>query len=206
VIVIHGEVVWAVHEHVAPADTVREPVPPPAAVDCVRGETAYVHGVAPAWATVNSRPAIVIVPARPPPLFAATLNVTVPLPLPVLPDVTVIQGTLLVAVQPQPVAPVTVIGEPVPPLRPSNWNVGAMVKPHCSTACWRTVILWPATTRTPVRSAPAFALAANVTVPLPLPLTPPVSAIQPASLFAVHAQPLAAVMLTVAVPPLPETV
>jgi hypothetical protein len=77
-----------------------------------------VHGVVPACVTVNSRPAIVMVPERPPPLFPATLNATAPLPLPALPDVTVIQDALLTAVQLQPAALDTVIGEPAPPATP----------------------------------------------------------------------------------------
>ncbi len=84
--------------------------------------------------------------------------------------------------------------------------MGAMAKPHRSTACWRTVILWPAIIREPVRSAAAFALAANVTVPLPVPVTPPVTAIQPASLLAVHAHPPIVVISTEAAPPLAASV
>jgi hypothetical protein len=50
-----------------------------------------------------------------PPVLAATLSDTVPLPVPVAPDVTVIQETLLVAVRPQPVVPVTVTLAVPPP-------------------------------------------------------------------------------------------
>ncbi len=120
VIVIQGVVVCAVHEQVAPAETVMAPVPPAAAADCPRGAIAYVHGVAPACVTVNSRPAIVIVPERPPPLFAATRNATEPLPLPEFPDVTVIQGAVVLAVHSHPAALETVIDEPVPPATPMS--------------------------------------------------------------------------------------
>ena len=59
-----------------------------------------------------------MVPERPPPVFAATRNATAALPLPEAPDVTVIQDALLIAVQLQPAALDTVIGEPVPPAAP----------------------------------------------------------------------------------------
>jgi hypothetical protein len=53
---------------------------------------------------VNVCPAMVIVPDRAAPGFAATLYCTAPLPEPVAPDVIVIHDALLVAVQPQPEA------------------------------------------------------------------------------------------------------
>jgi hypothetical protein len=54
-------------------------------------------------ATVKISPAIDISPLRlPPVLFAVTLNVTVPLPVPLAPLVTVIQLTLLTAVHVHP--------------------------------------------------------------------------------------------------------
>ena len=54
---------------------------------------------------MNVRPAIVTVPVRSLSLsvFVATLNATEPLPLPLAPDVTVIQFALLLAVHAQPV-------------------------------------------------------------------------------------------------------
>jgi hypothetical protein len=48
--------------------------------------------------TVNVEPAIVSVPIRAPPVLAATVNETLPLPVPLAPLVTVIQFTLLVVV------------------------------------------------------------------------------------------------------------
>jgi hypothetical protein len=47
-----------------------------------------------------------------------------------------------------------------------------------------------------------LALTVKVTVALLVPLTPPLSPIQPASLLAVHAHPLVVVTVTAAVPPL----
>ena len=51
-----------------------------------------------------------IVPERGAPLFAATLNVTTPMPEAPGPDVIVIHGAVLTAVHPQPAAAVTPIG------------------------------------------------------------------------------------------------
>jgi hypothetical protein len=73
-IVIHASLLTAVQLHPVPAVTVTEPV---AAADDVRldavGEIVKVHD-APAWATVNVCPPIVIVPVRDVvPVFAATL-------------------------------------------------------------------------------------------------------------------------------------
>ena len=63
--------------------------------------------VAPAWVTVNDKPAIVSVPVREPPGFAPTLKPTEPFPVPLAPDVTVIHIALLVAVHVQLPAVVT---------------------------------------------------------------------------------------------------
>ena len=60
------------------------------------------------------RPAIVSVPERAGPEFAAIVKVTTPLPLPVEPPVTEIHETLLVVVHAHPAGPVT-FTLPVPP-------------------------------------------------------------------------------------------
>ena len=57
--------------------------------------------------TVKVCPAIVNVPVLSPPVFFSTLNSTAPLPLPLAPDLTVIQFALLRAVHTQPVPAVT---------------------------------------------------------------------------------------------------
>ena len=64
--------------------------------------------------TVNVCPAIVSVPLRSAPGFGAMPNVTLPSPLPVAPDVTVIQGALLVAVHAHP-EPLVTADDPGPP-------------------------------------------------------------------------------------------
>jgi hypothetical protein len=85
--------------------------------------------------------------------------VTLPLPLPELPDVTVIQLALLVAVQPQPLVVVTVslMGPPAPVM---VGLVGVTAKPHEEAACV-TVTVWPAMVIVPVRDA-VFGFAATV--------------------------------------------
>lgn len=57
---------------------------------------------------VNVCVAIAIVPARGVPVFASTLKLTAPLPLPEAPDVTVIHGTPLTAVHAHAAVVVTV--------------------------------------------------------------------------------------------------
>ena len=68
------------------------------------------------WLTVNVCPATVIVPLRAAAVvFGAMLNATVPLPVPLPPLVTEIQGALLAAVQAHvPPDAVTAI-DPLPP-------------------------------------------------------------------------------------------
>ena len=68
---------------------------------------------------------MVIAPVRCGPMFDATENCVVPLPLPLAPEVTVIQAALLVAVQAQPVAVVT-LTKPDPPLAAMLCEVGLM--------------------------------------------------------------------------------
>jgi hypothetical protein len=79
----------------------------------------------------------VIVPAREDvAVFAATLKVTVPLADPVAPAVTVIQPTLLTAVQLHPLPAVTLI-VPLPPLDGTDCEAGeiAYVQVGAAPAC-----------------------------------------------------------------------
>ena len=71
-----------------------------------------------------------------------------PLPLPLPPEVIVIQGALLVAVQAQPAAVVTPT-LPVPPLPGTDALVGEMLNEQA--AAWVTVKVLPATVIVPVR-------------------------------------------------------
>jgi hypothetical protein len=63
---------------------------------------------------VNVWPAMVSVPLRAAPVFAATVNATDPPPLPLAPDVMVIHDSLLVAVHVQPLAVETATGLAAP--------------------------------------------------------------------------------------------
>src|ERR1035437_7770620 len=79
--------------------------------------------------TGNARPAMVMLPVRKSlaPAVRATVYCTVPLPLPGLPPVTVIQEALLAACQRQPGAVFTV-SAPLPPLLSNDALTGASVK------------------------------------------------------------------------------
>jgi hypothetical protein len=74
--------------------------------------------------TVKVFPAIVIVPVLEElPEFKATEKFAVPFPEPLLPEVIVIQASLLTAVQLHPFKDVTPT-LPVPPAAPKDWLVG----------------------------------------------------------------------------------
>ncbi len=86
--------------------------------------------------TVNVCPPIVMVPVRPvdgsppdAPVFGATENVTVPVPVPDAPPVTVIHEAFDTAVHVQ-VAPVVTLTLPVPPLFGNAWLVGVRAYVH----------------------------------------------------------------------------
>ena len=71
-----------------------------------------------------------MVPVRAGPVLAATVNATVPFPLPLAPLVIAIHGVEVVAVHPQPDAPVTLTDVPAPPAADSDWLVGLIVTAH----------------------------------------------------------------------------
>ena len=72
----------------------------------------------------------------------------VPLPLPLLPEVMVIQPALLEAVQEQPLG-VVILTDPVPPVEVKDWLVGEMEELQ-PTPDWVTMKVWPATVIVPV--------------------------------------------------------
>ena len=113
VTVIQALLLTAVHGQPVAAVTVLLPVLAAAVNDWLVGDTEDEHDV-PACVTVNVAPAIVSVPVRLAAVFAATLNDTDPLPVPVAPLVTVIQALLLTAVHGHPDVALTVV-VPVPP-------------------------------------------------------------------------------------------
>jgi len=75
------------------------------------------------FATVN-------VPVRAPPMFAATLIATVPLPVPLAPEVIDNQDALVVTVHVHPAAAVTAIGPAVQPPAPVVKVVGLIEYVH----------------------------------------------------------------------------
>ena len=148
--------------------------------------------VCPATVTVALRDAVAV--------FAVALTLTVPLPDPLAPLVTVSHDALLVAVQVQPVAAVTVTA-PLPPPDTMLKAVADSVKVQ-GTPAWVTVTLCPATVTVALcDNELVFAVAVMLTVPFPDPLAPLVTVSQDALLVAVQAQPVAAVSVTEPLPP-----
>ena len=139
-----------------------------------------------------------IVPVRAGPVFAATEILTVPLPLPGEPLVTVIQVLLLTAVHAQPVELVT-LKLVFPPAAEIFVEVGDKVK--LQPLAWVIVKICPLTVIFPVLSNPVFAATEKLTVPLPPPGEPDVTVIHGESLTAVHVQPAPEVTLKLLVPP-----
>jgi hypothetical protein len=147
VIVIQGTFAEAVHEHVDPAVTAIEPVPPAATIVCPVGRIAYVHdgvgtgagggGAVPAASvceTVIVSPATVSDPLRAPALFGSTVKVIDPLPSPDAADVMRIHPAWLAAVHPQlPVA--SIVSVTAPPAAPTAAVRGDTVNRHSAASC-----------------------------------------------------------------------
>ena len=137
------------------------------------------------------------------PVLAAAVKLTVPLPVPVLPEVIVIHGELLVAVQVHPAEEVVTVMLPVPPAALTFKLIGVTVKSHPD--CWLMVKVCPPAVIVPVRGGPAFGCTVKAMVPLPVPLLL-VTVIQGALLTAVHVQPATVVILKLPLPPATGTV
>src|SRR5689334_22736717 len=82
--------------------------------------------------TVKVCPAMVAVPVRCAPLFAATMKPTEPLPVPPVLS-SMIQASLLTAVQAQPACVVTVT-DPLPPAAAKFCDVGLMANEQLMTS------------------------------------------------------------------------
>jgi len=199
VIVIQFAFDAAVHAHPAVVEIVAEPDPPAGAIACVPGVTENAHGAA-SCETVTVRPATVTVADRAAPLFALTVNPTVPLPVPddVSPEI-FSQLALDDAFHEQSPRVVTVT-EPVPPEAGIDWLDGASVKVHAAEG-WDTVTVTPAIVSVPLRAAPLFAAALYVTCPVPLPEPLLVTVIHDAFDTAAQVHPDAALTPTCSVPP-----
>ena len=130
---------------------------------------------------------MVTVPVRKAPVLAATVYATLPFPVPVAPDVTVIHDALLLAVQIQPAAVVTPT-VPDAPVAAMLWSVGAIeyVQEGVATAACVTVNTRVAIVSVPVREAPVLVATVYATEPFPLPVDPDVTVIHDALLPAVH--------------------
>jgi hypothetical protein len=123
----------------------------------------------------------------------------VPLPLPLLPPVIVIQLAALVADQAQPFVAVTATVA-APPATGAAADVGEIAYVQDgggggggAPAAWLTVTICPATVSVPLRALlELFAAALNCTWPLPEPEAPLVTVIHDALLVAFQTQPAAA--------------
>lgn len=191
--VIQLTLLVAVHEQ--PGTVVTTPVAVPASSlndkDVGVHVTLKVHPVL--CVTATDCPATVSDPDRAGPAFAATLNATEPVPVPLAPDVTVIHESLRTAVQPQPLGAVTEIGGPLPAAAPTDAVVGVTV--IAQVPAWETVTVWPATLMVPLRAAPPFAATLKVTTPEPLEVGGDTRVIQGAALVVAQLHPADAVTL-----------
>ena len=120
-----------------------------------------------------------------------------PLPDPLPPAVMVIQDALAVAVQAHPACTVTAIVRPLPPAAGTLSEVGATAKLHVPPACV-SANACPAIVSVAARGLVVpFAATLYDTVPLPLPVAPPVIVAHVWLLVADHVQPAGAVTATV---------
>src|SRR3954465_4940658 len=131
---------------------------------------------------VKTCPPTAIAPLRAPPVFGAAVNCTVPVPLPLDPDDSVIHPTLGVAVHAH-VPPALTVNEPGPPPDPTCCDEGASEYVHPPSCV--TGKAWPALATGRVRPASVFPAITSCTVPLPDPLFPEEIPIQLALLVAV---------------------
>jgi hypothetical protein len=189
----------AVHVQPFGAVTATSLLPPAAAKAVAPGEIVSVQGT-PSCVALKVLPAIVIVPLRGVlPGFAAAFNVTLPLPDPLEPAMTVIHEAWLVAPQVHPASAVTatVLDSPS---GAKSFEPGAIVSVQLTPA-WLALKVWPAIVIVPEREE-ELVLAAAVRVTLPLPeLDPPDTVIQVGTFVVDHAQPFGAVTLTVVLSP-----
>jgi hypothetical protein len=197
-IVTHAALLAAVHAQPVAAETVTFPLLAEEPTLADTGASVGAQG-APACVTVKVLPPIVSVPLRCVVVgFAVTLNVTEPLPVPVAPELIVIQPALLAALQPQAAVTATL---PLPALEVMVADAGEIVGTHGAPA-WLTVNVEPAIVKVPVRLVVAL-LAATVKVAVPGPAleAPVLTLIHEALLTAVHRQPAATLTVLLAEPP-----
>ena len=156
----HAAPLDAVHAQAAPDVTLTFVVPAAAGTDTWPGEIENEQFSA--CEMVNVRPPMLSVPWRSGPLFAATVNPTEPLPVPLAPDVIDTQPALLVAIQPQP-PPALTSTEPLPPLAAAlNEDVRREIEQPLPCV---TVNVCPPAVIAALRDGPLFRAAAKRTVP-----------------------------------------
>lgn len=189
----HETLLTASQAHAAGAVTVVLPNPPSAVNAWLVDSIENVHALGAACVTVKVLPAIVIVPVRVVvPVYAATVNVALPDPLPLEPAIMVIHGALLLAVHAQPAPALTVL-LPVPPWLLNVWLVGDVEYEQAAPACV-TLNVVPAIVSVPLRLVvDVFAATEKPALPAPEPVAPLVTVIQVALLVVLHVQPEAAV-------------
>ena len=192
----HAALLVVLHAQVLPVVTATATLSPAAGEVRLVGAIVNVHGV-PAWVTLKLWPAIVTDPVRcAVPVFAATVTLT--LPLPVLPDPTVNHAALLVVLHAHVLPVVTATATLSPPAGDVRL-VGAIVNVHGVPACV-TLNVWPAIVTDPVRCAvPVFA--ATVTLTVPLPVLPDPTVNHAALLVVLHAHVLTVVTATATLSP-----
>jgi hypothetical protein len=189
----------AVHAHVAAfAETATVPDPPAGSTAWLAGAIEYAHGTA-ACEIVNAWPPTVIVLVRAAPPFAATLNVTVPSPVPEPPLAIEIHDAPADAVQLHQLEVVT-LKLPEPPALSTDRPEGKMAYVQPVAACV-TVNVCPAIVAVPPRGGPALAATLNPRLPLPVADGTLVNVIQLAFDVAVHAHAPAVVTAIVPVAP-----
>ena len=198
--VSHGMLLVAVQAHPAALVTATLPLLPSAGT-LAEGAASTTEQPLPC-VSVKVCPAMVIVPGRAPPEVDAAVYCTVPLPVPLAPDVMVIHEALLVAVHAQPLPPVTAT-LPDPPDAPTLALPGAIENEQ--PLSWLTMKALPPIVSVPDRGPPSVAAAVNCTVPLPLPLLPAVIVNHDAPLLAVQPQSAPAVTFTLPEPPAAST-
>lgn len=170
------------------------PAPPVFVTDVVNGVTVYEQGTVPAvWCTETVWSAIVRSPLRAAPMLDATLNVTVPLPVPLVRPVSEIQGVLVLADHSHAAAADTEIELLPVPVASSETSFGVTVTLQltgstgsgggvAALACCVILTVWPATTIDAARVVvPEFDPIVKVRFPVPVPVDPPFSVTHAAS-------------------------
>jgi hypothetical protein len=126
-IAIHGALLAAVHAQSAAVEMLTGCEPPAAGTGIVSGATTALHPLP--CDTVNVWPPAVIVPLRAAPEFGDAVNCTVPGPLPVAPDVTLIHPAFATAVHAHEGLVLTA-NEVAPPSAGTVCDVGEMENAH----------------------------------------------------------------------------